>query len=285
MTDVYVPGTEETDLKKYAMSLQQIGPRLATAEGNITTLQTTIASSTVVGTTTNDNAASGHLGEYVSCISPNNTSTGAVLTATVTITNASPGVVSWTGHGIPIAGPVYFTTTGGLPTGLSTNTNYYVSSAGYATDSFQVSSSVANALAGTSINTSSAGSGTHTGHAGVIILLASSGTAINLGGISLTAGDWDVSLQAAVPQGAGQTTSFILGSISATSATFDLSSGRWGNSTWAAGTALSGTPSVGVFPARFSLSSTTTIYSIIDVSFAVAASCEAYGALRARRVR
>lgn len=36
---VYVPGTEELDLKKYAMSLQQIGGRLVTAEGNITTLQ------------------------------------------------------------------------------------------------------------------------------------------------------------------------------------------------------------------------------------------------------
>lgn len=77
-------------------------------------------------------------------------------TATVTISNASPGVVTHTAHGKSNGQPVMFTTTGALPTGLTAGTWYYVVNS--TTNTYQVSATVG----GSGINTSSAGSGTHT---------------------------------------------------------------------------------------------------------------------------
>ena len=88
-----------------------------------------------------------------------------INTSTVTITIASPGVVSWTGHGLHEGSPVIFTTTGNLPTGLTAGTVYYVSNAGVTGNAFSVSTSVANARAGASnvsVNTSGSQDGTHT---------------------------------------------------------------------------------------------------------------------------
>lgn len=76
--------------------------------------------------------------------------------STVTISNAEPGVVSWTAHGLPNGTSVVFSTTGALPTGLTAGTTYYVVDA--STDSF----SLAATPGGTAIDTSSAGSGIHT---------------------------------------------------------------------------------------------------------------------------
>lgn len=78
---------------------------------------------------------------------------------TVTISIATPAVVLWTAHGLAAGDPVSFDTTGALPTGLTKNIQYYVSSTSLAADSFCVSSTVANALAGTNINTSGTQSG------------------------------------------------------------------------------------------------------------------------------
>jgi hypothetical protein len=80
----------------------------------------------------------------------------------VTITNASPAVVSWTAHGLEVDERVEFATTGALPTGITAGTDYYVLSAGLATDSFRISAT----SGGAAINTSSAGSGVHTCSAG-----------------------------------------------------------------------------------------------------------------------
>lgn len=57
---------------------------------------------------------------------------------------------------------VTFTTTNTLPTGLSTSTTYYLIY--QSTTTFKVASSLANALAGTAIDITGAGSGTHTVH-------------------------------------------------------------------------------------------------------------------------
>lgn len=81
--------------------------------------------------------------------------------STVTITNASPAVVTWTGHGLVAGQPVVFSTTGSLPTGLTAGTVYYVISAGLTANEFQVSATAG----GAAIDTSSAGSGTHTADA------------------------------------------------------------------------------------------------------------------------
>lgn len=91
--------------------------------------------------------------------------TGIRTAAAATISNASPGVVTMA-NSFAAGDAMSFTTTGTLPTGLSPNTTYYVSTTSLSTSSFQVADTRAHAIAGTnSINTSSAGSGTHTGYA------------------------------------------------------------------------------------------------------------------------
>lgn len=81
-----------------------------------------------------------------------------LASGTVTISNGSPAVVTWNTHGKNAGNAVVFTTTGALPTGLNTNTVYYVIAAGLATNTFQVSLTPG----GAAVNTSSAGSGVHT---------------------------------------------------------------------------------------------------------------------------
>lgn len=78
--------------------------------------------------------------------------------STVTISAGTPGVVSWTGHGLQAGQPVVFSTTGALPTGLTAGTVYYVIAAGLTANSF----SVAATPGGTGIATTGAGTGTHT---------------------------------------------------------------------------------------------------------------------------
>jgi len=84
-------------------------------------------------------------------------------TATVTITIAAPGVVTWSSHTLSTGTPVVFTTTGALPTGITASTTYYAVVVN--DNTFQIASSVANAIAATPtvITTSGTQSGTHTG--------------------------------------------------------------------------------------------------------------------------
>lgn len=78
-------------------------------------------------------------------------------TATVTISNASPGVITHTSHGLSVDDAVVFTTSGTLPTGLTSGQTYFVKTVLDAN-----SYTVAATRGGAAINTSSAGSGTHT---------------------------------------------------------------------------------------------------------------------------
>lgn len=77
-------------------------------------------------------------------------------TSTVTITVATPGVVSWNAHGLAAGTPVKFTTTGALPTGLTAGTTYYLVNP--AANDFQVAATPG----GAAINTSGSQSGVHT---------------------------------------------------------------------------------------------------------------------------
>lgn len=81
-----------------------------------------------------------------------------VATATVTITIASPGVVTWTAHGLRNNDQVKLRTTGALPTGLSAGVTYYAIIVDG--NSFQLAAS----SGGAAINTSGSQSGTHTGY-------------------------------------------------------------------------------------------------------------------------
>lgn len=76
--------------------------------------------------------------------------------STVTITIASPGVITWNSHPLQNGDPVRLQTTGALPTGFTANTTYYVVSAG--ANTFQL----ALTRGGSAINTSGSQSGTHT---------------------------------------------------------------------------------------------------------------------------
>jgi len=82
----------------------------------------------------------------------------AVKTATVTMTIAAPGVITWTAHGLAANTPVVLTTTGALPTGLTAGTTYYVKTVVDA-NSFSVSATPG----GAAITTSGTQSGVHTG--------------------------------------------------------------------------------------------------------------------------
>lgn len=77
---------------------------------------------------------------------------------TVTITIATPAVISKTSHGFVAGDRIHFTTTGALPTGLSTATEYFVLSTGLTSNAFEVALSPE----GTAINTSGSQSGIHT---------------------------------------------------------------------------------------------------------------------------
>jgi hypothetical protein len=85
--------------------------------------------------------------------------------ATITVTIASPGVVTWTGHGLQAGSSVIFTTTGALPTGITAGTRYFVISAGLTADAFQFSATEG----GAAVNTSGTQSGVHTGTTGPVM--------------------------------------------------------------------------------------------------------------------
>lgn len=79
---------------------------------------------------------------------------------TVTMTIATPCVVTRVAHGLQTGDSIYLTTTGALPTGLAQNTRYWVVKVN--ADTFNLSTSLVNALAGTKINTTGSQSGVHT---------------------------------------------------------------------------------------------------------------------------
>lgn len=77
--------------------------------------------------------------------------------ALTSISNASPAVFSLNSHGLSVGDAFVLSTSGTLPTGLTAGTVYYVISAGFGVNSFQASTTAG----GSAVNTSGAGSGTH----------------------------------------------------------------------------------------------------------------------------
>lgn len=87
-------------------------------------------------------------------------STVSPTIGTFTVTIAAPAVVTLNSHGLITGDQVYLTTTNALPTGLTANTLYYV--VRIDANSFNLSTSRANAYAGTKITTTGSQSGVHT---------------------------------------------------------------------------------------------------------------------------
>lgn len=79
--------------------------------------------------------------------------------ATVTMTIAAPGVVTWTNHELVPGDPISFSTTGALPTGVTAGTVYYVLATSITADTFRFAATPG----GSAITTSGSQSGVHTG--------------------------------------------------------------------------------------------------------------------------
>jgi hypothetical protein len=76
---------------------------------------------------------------------------------TITATIASPGVITYTAHGLLANAPIAFATTGALPTGIVAGTTYFVKTV-LTANTFTISATAGGAV----INTSGSQSGTHT---------------------------------------------------------------------------------------------------------------------------
>jgi hypothetical protein len=75
----------------------------------------------------------------------------------------APCVVTWTGHNMSTGQSITFTNSGGaLNTGISANTQYFITKID--ANTFKISSFQEGVRAGTFVGTSSAGTGTQTGH-------------------------------------------------------------------------------------------------------------------------
>lgn len=112
-----------------------------------------------------------------------------------------------------------------------------------------------------------------------------SGVVANIVSISLTAGDWDVTgVVQTVPAGT-TTTSLVQVGVSTVSGTFATVTGGFNNTTVLQSSVPAGNQTnIGPPVTRISLSSTTTVYLVAQISFAVS-TMAAHGFIRARRVR
>lgn len=231
------------------------------------------------GTATNDNAPAGSVGEFIT----SGACGGTGSTATVTITIAAPGVFTDTAHGFTGACPVVFTNSGGgLPTGITSGTTYWVVPSSITTNTYSVATTVANAIAGTAVTTTGSSTGTQTRTSGSTL---ASTTAANITGIALTAGDWDCRATISHNLGASTSVTKLTASISPTSATMANQGINTSDflSTAANVMGVLGTD-LKIGPARFSLASTTNEYLVATDTFSVSTDV-AYGVLSCRRAR
>lgn len=240
--------------------------------------------------------------------------------STVTISQANPGVISWNAHDQLAGTPVFLSTTGSLPAGLtaaikpnsgvfSANrfkqdpTLYYVcAGATLLTNSFTVATSLVNALAGTGIQTTSAGSGTHmalanclsmTGMVGerkwkiveagdLAVSLTTGSAGVVYNSISLSAGVWRVGGSTFIWGNGGATAfqhmhaSLVYGFTTIASAPFDSTIALHANSNSSNGWGFAHNPEM-IF-----LATTTTINAVITTDH-TGGSAYPYGEIWAER--
>lgn len=110
-----------------------------------------------------------------------------------------------------------------------------------------------------------------------------SGVVVNLTSISLTAGDWDVASVTYHPVGATTVITSIDSSISATTAAIDFTAGSF-NEIGPPITAGWISITLPISPKQISLSGTTTIFLVVASTFTTS-TMQAWGTIRARRVR
>ena len=247
----------------------------------LTNMGGTAAGLGIAGKTTGTAAAAGIVGETIG-----GPLFGTATTATVTMTNANPGVVTWSTHGFStqVPQPVVFTTTGALPTNITAGTVYYTVPSSVTTNTFQVATSVTNAFVPTPIDTTAgAQSGTQTGTGGCKMATA---TAIDISGVNLTAGDWDVWAEILWNANAATTWTTLEGSLSATTATLAtppaVIGSFYASLNQISAAATNGVTSLELGPCVVRLSATTKLFMVVKGAFATNI-IGAYGNIMARR--
>jgi hypothetical protein len=136
---------------------------------------------------------------------------GSGTTGTVTFTTATPTVVTDTTYfgsgGVGnYACPVTFTSTAQLPTGVASGaTPYWIIPSTVANNTYQIATSIQNALANppVAVATTGAGAGTNTRNGGAAVV---TNTAVNISAVGLTPGNWDC--RATVARASNATASF-----------------------------------------------------------------------------
>jgi hypothetical protein len=247
--------------------------QLGIAVGPAVTAVGSAAVGQIPAVTDGSNAPAGDVGEVLTCTTPGTTSS-------VTVTSATPGIVSWTAHGISIGGAVNFTAAV-IPTGLVAGTTYYVSSQNYTANSFAVSTTVANAIAGTSITTSSTG----TTVVGQAWALPGTAASKNICGLSATAGDWYVQTSITFFPANTTNVTVLRASSSTTTDTADATPGRANTIYYGpSGIAFNGGVAVSLdtTESRFNSNSTQTFFGVAFETFTVAG-LPTWGTIRATR--
>lgn len=183
---------------------------------------------------------------------------------TATITIASPAVITIGGGLFSGIAAIVFTTTDTLPTGIVAGTTYWTIAPATG-NSFNIAATIADAVAGTAINTSGSQAGVHTGTA---TLSPATTVAVNTAALSLPAGTWDIYYSADMVAATTTVTTATDASISATSATRNatptIAMFRWVPFTGASVTA-NGTAG----PFRVSPTTTTTYYGVFRPTYSV----------------
>jgi hypothetical protein len=133
----------------------------------IPTASTELSNDTTASATNNAGAAAAGPYQIQDCFIWSNAGTNRLTrspkwsaSATATMTIATPCVVTWTAHGLWDGATARFTTTGALPTGLTASTDYFITKID--ANTFNLSTTLANQVAGTKIATSGTQSGVHT---------------------------------------------------------------------------------------------------------------------------
>ena len=238
----------------------------------------------IVGTTTNDSALAGNLGE-----SPETRMSQVAATGTI-FTMATTNVCSLTSAaGLANLQAVTVTTSSALPTGLVAATNYYIANLNVGALTCKLASSLANAVAGTFITTSGNGTGTQTLH-GACSFVTSTNT-YDICGLALTAGDWEVdALVFPGEAGSVSVTTWELwiaqvgGSAVPTTAATILAQGLAGNQTATASTSTANNSWSPAVPLRISLASAGYVALAGNATFTVG-TLSPQALLRARRAR
>lgn len=267
------------------------------AVGSITGLGTGVATAlgVNVGTAGSPVVNGGALGTPTSGVATNLTGTAAGLTAgsvtalgtnQVTRANLAQGVarsvIGVTGNATANTADIQLTASQFLGT---TAANTSLAGVGYG----PAATAAAGQIPGTATNDNASA-----GNIGEYIELDTvSGSAVSLSngitanvgaGISLTAGDWDVTVDTVFLPAAGTTMSNLVCASNTTSATLPTSPNKGGtfNGSWTFTTSQ-----VQVMPCgmrRYSLASTTTIFMVVQASFGVS-TMQAYGTIWGRRAR